>query len=376
VEAPRLELLLPAGDCPEENKQVNRLSKTLAAYPGLYCCARWLWAAALRASGALWWAERRLRADNAVIVLMLHRVVDDVTFRKTCSLPAILLRKRTFERLARCLATRFEVVALTENALAPSPRKLRMALTFDDGWADNFGVALPIALEHGLPSTVFICPAVTGTVRPFWPERVVAILRASGERRLISDAGAIVDALKRRKPAERERWLEVMELTVSRVETVSEDRVMTSQQIRKMAAAGVRFGSHTQTHSLLTRTDLAQARYEITASKEAIERMLGHCDTFSYPNGDWSPEVRQRVEEAGYSLACTTDRGAWTAATDRLAIPRANVSEENVAAPWGGFSLALFAYTTYWKAWRAERRKRLARAGRAQAFSKPRLNAA
>jgi peptidoglycan/xylan/chitin deacetylase (PgdA/CDA1 family) len=339
---------------------MSGLAKLLARYPALRSFARWLWAAGLRATGGLRWAERSLRASNATVVLMFHRVVDDDTFRKTCSLPGTLVRKPTFERLAAYLAKRFAVVPLTDAPAAAS-KKLRMAITFDDGWADNREIALPIAAQHGLPLTVFICPAAAGTTFPFWPEKVVAVLRASGEPRLISEAEGTIAALKRRKPAERDRWLAVMERTVNRVEMVSEDRVLSREEIREMAAAGVRFGSHTQTHSLLTGMAPEAAQQEIRASKQAIEHMLGgDCEAFSYPNGDWSPEIRRMVEEAGYLIACTTDRGVWTQTTDPLAIPRANVSEEDLVAPWGGFSPALFGYTTYWKAWRAERRNRLA----------------
>jgi len=334
----------------------------------LHRFARWLWAAGLRATGGLRWAERSLRESNAIVVLMFHRVVDDDTFRKTCSLPGTLVRKATFERLAAYVAKQFAVVALTSEARAAAAKKLRMAITFDDGWADNREVAMPIAAEHGLPLTVFICPAVTGVTFPFWPEKVVAVLRASGESQLISEAEGTIEALKRRKPAERDRWLAVMEGTVSRVETVSADRVLSREEIGEMAAAGVRFGSHTETHSLLTGMAPEAAQHEIRASKQAIEEMLGRCcEAFSYPNGDWSPEIRRLVEEAGYRIACTTARGAWTETTDPLAIPRVNVCEESLVAPWGGFSPALFGYSTYWKAWRAERRKRLAQRGLAKA---------
>jgi peptidoglycan/xylan/chitin deacetylase (PgdA/CDA1 family) len=292
-------------------------------------------------------------------------VVDDQTFSKTCSLPSTLVRKPTFEQAAAYLARRFAVVALTRDARSrPAVAgKLRMVITFDDGWVDNREIALPIAAAHGLPLTVFICPAVAGNVFPFWPEKVVAVLRASGERQLITDAEGTIEALKRRKAAERDRWLAVMERTVDRVEVVTDDRVLSRDEIREMAARGVRFGSHTQTHSLLTTMPPDLAQHEITASKLAIEDMLGgYCEAFSYPNGDWSPEIRRMVEEAGYKIACTTDRGAWTATTDQLAVPRLNVCEEDVVAPWGVFSKALFGYTTYWRAWRAEQRKRFARA--------------
>lgn len=342
---------------------MRKLEKLLAGHPALHRYGRWLWAAMLRATGGLRWAERSLRESNAIVVLMFHRVVDDETFRKTCSLPGTLVRKPTFEQAARYLAGRFAVVPLTTDARSrpAAPGKLRMAITFDDGWVDNREIALPIAAGYGLPLTVFICPALAGAILPFWPEKVVGILRASGESRLISEAEGTIEALKRRKPAERDRWLAVMEGTVTSVETIAEDRVLSRDEIREMAARGVRFGSHTQTHSLLTRMPLESAQDEIRASKQAIESMLGgYCEAFSYPNGDWSSEIRRIVREAGYEIACTTDRGAWTGTSDPLAIPRANVCEENLVGPWGSFSPALFGYVTYWKAWLAERRTRLA----------------
>jgi peptidoglycan/xylan/chitin deacetylase (PgdA/CDA1 family) len=350
---------------------MRKLGTVLMRHPALHCFLRWLCAAALRATGALWWAERQLRASNAVVVLMFHRVVDDQTFRKTCSLPATLILERTFERLTAYLAKRFTVVPLS-NARTAAPKKLRMAITFDDGWADNRQLALPIAAKHGLPLIVFICPAVPGDTFPFWPERMMAVLRASGEPQLITDAEGTIEALKRRRPAERDRWLVLMESTVTRVEAVSEDRVLSREEIREMAAAGIQIGSHTQTHSLLTGIDPEAARHEIRASKQAIEDMLGEkCEAFSYPNGDWSPEVRRMVEEAGYRFACTTERGAWTETSDPLTIPRANICEETVKGPWGGFSPALFGYATYWKAWRAERRNSLPRRSEKRASSVP-----
>jgi len=331
-------------------------AKFLAAYPALQRFARWLWAAGLRATGVLHWAERRLRADNAIVVLMLHRVLDDETFRKTCSLPGMLVRKKTFEGLAAYLEKRFETVPLTE-ARAAGATKLRMAITFDDGWADNREVALPIAAKHGLPLTVFICPGAVDTTFPFWPEKVMALLRASGKGPSVSEAERTIEALKRRRPAERDRWLAVVEGTVNRVKVVSEDRVLSREEIGEMAAAGVRFGSHTQTHALLTGIAPEAAQHEIRASKQAVEQLLGGCcEAFSYPNGDWSPKIRRLVEEAGYRVACTTERGAWTTASDPLAIPRETVCEEHLVGPWGGFSPAVFGYTTYWRAWRAERR--------------------
>jgi peptidoglycan/xylan/chitin deacetylase (PgdA/CDA1 family) len=123
-----------------------------------------------------------------------------------------------------------------------------------------------------------------------------------------------------------------------------------------MSRQGVRIGAHTQTHQILTKISQGEARQEVRLSKTAIESELGaDCDTFAYPNGNWSPETREIVAEAGFELAVTTRRGAWMKGSDRLTIPRSNISEDNVAGPTGRFSAAMFAYSTIWKAWRASR---------------------
>jgi peptidoglycan/xylan/chitin deacetylase (PgdA/CDA1 family) len=100
------------------------------------------------------------------------------------------------------------------------------------------------------------------------------------------------------------------------------------------------------------------ARREIRESREALERQLGKsCDLFAYPNGGFSAAARQILAEEGFRLAFTTERDAWTAECDPLLIPRANICEGNVAGLGGGFSPAMFEYTTFWKTWRLMRAK-------------------
>jgi peptidoglycan/xylan/chitin deacetylase (PgdA/CDA1 family) len=137
-------------------------------------------------------------------------------------------------------------------------------------------------------------------------------------------------------------------------------------RIAALEAAGVGFGSHTQTHQILTTVPLGTAREEVRESKAALESNLKRCcDLFAYPNGDWSPDTRRILAEEGFRLAFTNERGAWLAACDRFAIPRSNVYENNVAGLLGRFSPAMFEYTSFWKVWRATKRslRREARTG-------------
>lgn len=79
-------------------------------FPVLFRTAQCLWANLLAASGCLWWARLQMRRRGAVIVLTLHRVLDDAGFSATDSHPGIVVRQRTFERLAAYTAERYEAI--------------------------------------------------------------------------------------------------------------------------------------------------------------------------------------------------------------------------------------------------------------------------
>jgi hypothetical protein len=70
-------------------------------------------------------------------------------------------------------------------------------------------------------------------------------------------------------------------------------------------------------------------------------------------------EIRDAVEQAGFQLALTTQPGPWTKQSDPMAIPRVNISEENISGWTGRFSAAMFEYQVFWKSWRARRKQPL-----------------
>jgi peptidoglycan/xylan/chitin deacetylase (PgdA/CDA1 family) len=223
---------------------------------------------------------------------------------------------------------------------------------------DTYTVALPIARECGVPFVVFVCPQLIDQELPFWPEQLVALIRATQPSTRTKEIEMLIENLKLATPEQREAYLaklrETMKGQATSVEARSIDRTLSWAAIAEMHQKGISFGSHTQTHQILTAIPLDVACKEVRTSKAAIESALAEdCDTFAYPNGNWSPETREILAEAGFKLAVTTTRGAWTTGCDYLAIPRANVCEDNVTGPRGRFSKTMFEYDTFWKAWRA-----------------------
>ena len=79
--------------------------------------AQRLWVELLLRSGALWYARRELSRQGAIVVLALHRVLDDDARRHTASMPGMIVRSRTFEAMTRYVARYYE----TADALADKP---------------------------------------------------------------------------------------------------------------------------------------------------------------------------------------------------------------------------------------------------------------
>lgn len=303
--------------------------------------------------GGLRRARRELSERGAILILTFHRVLDDEANQTSNSLPGIVIRARTFRKLAEYLVQHCHPVHLGDVVPGNSSSKLRVVITFDDGWRDNYSSALPIARSFGLPVTVFICPGLVGQTNPFWPEQVSALLKMHAASP--AKIEEVIEVLKRRSAAERDAYLQSLRRASNRIGNAAAefDQLLSWQEIREMRAAGVQFGSHTQTHQILTTIPQHLAAAELRRSKTAIESELGErCTNFAYPNGNCSSETRQWVAAAGYKQAVTTRKGAWTAECDPLSLPRLNVSEGNVTGLFGQFSPMMFEYTTFWWAWR------------------------
>jgi peptidoglycan/xylan/chitin deacetylase (PgdA/CDA1 family) len=310
----------------------------------------------LAASGCFWWLKRKLRAEGAIVGLVLHRVLRDSDYAKTCSQPEILVREQTFRELAAYINREFEAVDLHEAMAGKRGQKLQVVFTFDDGWWDNSSVLLPIAREYNIPLTIFICPELVGQTLPFWPERVIAMKRAANPRVSAQEIDTVIESLKRLTPEQRNDRLAALAKETNHgamtTDSPNIDRTLTWREIEAMSGAGVRFGSHTRSHEILTSVSGDMAHQQVDGTGIEIEKAVGKpCPTFSYPNGNWSATARNIVADAGFKLAVTADRQIWTVDADPLAIPRSNVYEEDLVGLSGRFSPAMFEYATIWKAW-------------------------
>ncbi|WP_421621972.1 polysaccharide deacetylase family protein [Alkalilimnicola ehrlichii] len=234
--------------------------------------------------------------------------------------------------------------------LAEAVRRLRdgtlppraACVTFDDGYADNAEVALPILRSVGVPATFFIAVGYLNGGRMFNDTLIETVRRLPegevdltpeglGRRRVASDSDrialckALIGQFKYQPPAVRNRGVEALPERLGI--TVPDDLMMTSGQLRGLADAGMEIGGHTLTHPILARQSAPEARQEIEAGREALEGMLGQrVRLFAYPNGrpgtDYAPEHVDMVRDCGFEAAVSTAAGAAGPASDPYQLPR------------------------------------------------------
>ncbi|HZO87541.1 MAG TPA: polysaccharide deacetylase family protein [Chthonomonadaceae bacterium] len=248
------------------------------------------------------------------------------------------------------------------------PRRA-VAVTLDDGYADNLHNAKPLLERYAIPATVFVATGNLGTRREFWWDELERLLLHPGSlpptlclkargRRYQWDLGASADfgaedwhgyrrwrmfateetpgprprlmrdlhALLRALPdaAQQEILQQVRDWAGVDATGRETHRALTPAELIRLADGGlVEIGGHTVTHPALPAL-LAQAqRDEIQQGKARLEEILG-CPvvSFAYPQGDYGPETIAAVREAGFRCACTTCAEAVRRPCDPYLLPR------------------------------------------------------
>lgn len=243
-----------------------------------------------------------------------------------------------------------------------------VAITFDDGYGDNFTQAFPALRARRLPATIFICPDNVERGEPFWWDRLArAILDHRSDaialdigrgpetffldgmrsrRRLMDHA---CEALKSLSTARARQTVESLEASAGEgpVDPSVEATLLSWDQIEVMAGAGIEVGAHSLDHPILSQLHPSQAQWQIVESRRRIEQRLSRpVPLFSYPNGkaiDAGPEIRRMVREAGYEAAVSTIEGRTSRQSDPYWLERKGVPLGATTDLRGRFSGSLFA---------------------------------
>lgn len=252
----------------------------------------------------------------------------------------------------RILRAHCEVITpgeLTEDALLEPGRKVMV--TVDDCYRDSYDAALPLFADNDVRATFFLVSGfVDGTAVPWWDE--IAWMVTSSKRSRLepskwwraalplqgTEAASTVTRLVRlRHGLDPERAGELLEHLATatgsgrRPAEHTRREFISWEMAREMAAAGMTFGGHTETHPVLATLPERDQRAEISRGLERIEAELGtRPTTFAYPvglRGTFDASTKAAAAAAGVRLAFTnyggyTHQGNW----DPLEVRRVSLS--------------------------------------------------
>ena len=253
-----------------------------------------------------------------------------------------------FDQICAWLAEWFQVLSL-DDAVARLRRgdlpARALAITFDDGYADNHDVAMPILQRHGLVATFYVATGFLDGGR-MWNDTVIEAVRACRQPVLdLAGLGieglaglplgddlqrrdaikALLDKLKYRPSDER---LALVRRVVEAVDAPLPGGVMMrSDQVKALRRGGMTVGAHTVSHPILLKLPAAEARQEIDQSRRHLEAILGEpVRHFAYPNGvpgrDMADDTAALVQDLGFDSAVTTAWGAARSGSDCYQLPR------------------------------------------------------
>ncbi|MEZ5499015.1 MAG: polysaccharide deacetylase family protein [Steroidobacteraceae bacterium] len=273
--------------------------------------------------------------------------------------PGMVVTPETFEMHLQVLQREMRLTHLgatvdDERGGAVDSTRPAVAITFDDGWRDNYLYAYPLLKKYNAPATIFVVTSLVGSNRGFWPtnlarrlkgrplssslkdivaDELAEFLHAFGgkhsDQRVSWDATLIslaVGACKRFADSQMEAWIE----RIDSQDASSGRDIVSWEELDEMSASGlVSVESHSVAHQRMTAnvTDDVIAR-ELADSRTAIRKRLGiDPQIFCYPNGDYTAKAAEIVSKY-YRAAVTTDIG-WNHRTgNRFSLRRFSIHED------------------------------------------------
>ena len=212
--------------------------------------------------------RKRVLRRYRTIILTYHRIRGDGRD------PDISVSTKNFERQMAYLKGHFNVISLNTliNSIGKKTERPmdNIAVTFDDGYKDNFLNAYSVLKKHQFPATIFL---------------------------------------------------------VSK--SVGKEEMLSIDEINIMKGNGIDFGSHTVTHKVLSKVDVNTATEEIAYSKKKLERLLNQkVEFFAYPRGKrnhFNEQIKALVKESGYRAALTTENGEIDNKSDLFELKRIGI---------------------------------------------------
>lgn len=276
-------------------------------------------------------------------ILTFHRVLPE---GEDYFIPPMAISAKTFSKLIRWLARLIKIVDLDDTAKSIRAGRFQgraTAITFDDGYRDNYDIAADILKKAGIPATFFIPVYPIDKGGLYWWDHLYHTsqrdisefskwLKSIGHEHIITQQCAkpfcrsVMQYLNRLSNTERQSFLESM---TEKFGTYDGERLlMTWDEIRGLRQEGFSIGSHSLSHIPLTDLTPDHAETEIRDSKIALsEKLNAEISGFCYPRGACNADLTMMAEKAGYAYAVTSVFGANHSGCDLYRLFRRNMSD-------------------------------------------------
>jgi peptidoglycan/xylan/chitin deacetylase (PgdA/CDA1 family)/glycosyltransferase involved in cell wall biosynthesis len=287
-------------------------------------------------------------SPSHAVILAYHRIAEHVPdSHGLCTPPSVFEAHMAF--LART-CTPISVEELAQAAARDRIPRRAVAVTLDDGYLDGLTNASPILQAHGVPATFFVNSDRLAEAHERWWDIMERLFHTSGTlppeldvqddgyhvrgstanraQRLaalerVNEAAWALDAKGRASLAAR-----VVAWSGLHLDARESHRVLTCDELRTLASRpGHSIGAHTVHHLALTTQPRGTREVEIATDKMTLESLLGcRLPLFSYPYGDFDAELMTIVRDAGFRAAVTVEAGRVSRTTNRLLMPRLEVT--------------------------------------------------
>ena len=293
-------------------------------------------------SGMVW--LRRLQNGNPLTILAYHRVLPLAQSREY-PFQGMMMPRDLFEAHMAYLAKRYRVMDLEEgikrlDAGTLPPRAV--AVTFDDGYQDNYTYAWPVMRKYGVPATIFVVTGVIDRTHSLWWDEVAVRVAWMVEQGVVPDA--IPDWMRTFLERKGETVQDIAQKTVSKLNgmplgqrticlnalrrgspdcQLPADLMLTWDQLREMQRDGVRAAAHTVSHPFMDELPEDEIAREVEGCFERLRHELGEPPRLlAYPRGRVAEHVKRVLKRVQVEAAVTTESGVNREGADLLHLRR------------------------------------------------------
>lgn len=296
------------------------------------------------------------RIKDRAVILMYHRITDRGDEQG--------VNRDVFEQQINYIRANMNPVSLNEIAESISLGKpitpKTVAVTFDDGYEDNYTNAYPVLKKYEMPATIFLTAGYIGTSKVFWWDKLSELINKTKIRNIdlsgfsecfkgvsgidssrpiaihteeerINAKKILADIFKTYKNEEINKATNKLQSQLNVLdEMIKAPQILNWAQVREMNINGIDFGAHTMSHPILSQLSIEESENEIILSKTTIENEIDiDVKGFAIPYGlaaHFNDGTLKAIEQAGFRYCCSAETGFVTRTSTAYSLKRISMS--------------------------------------------------